>query len=121
MNDQDWALRLLDDGHEHIAKFGRECFAEFGRGVVQVEFPKVPKGTTRITARNMSYIDLPTLQTSDDVMTLGEDAAILMRTVETYDSDCQVVVLASIDGGTPASVKMRLEKPLLLDEPGGVH
>jgi hypothetical protein len=40
---------------------------------------------------------------------------------ETYDPATQAVVMAIIDGQNPISIKLRLEKPNLVDDPGGVQ
>jgi hypothetical protein len=50
-----------------------------------------------------------------------ESADILARMTETYDPATQAVVMAAIDGQNPISIKLRLEPPNLVDDPGGVQ
>jgi hypothetical protein len=40
--------------------------------------------------------------------------------LETYDPATQAVVMATA-GGLPVSVKMRLDAPIIIDDPGGRH
>lgn len=51
----------------------------------------------------------------------NDEAAVLVRMVETYDPERQAVVMASIDGENPISIKIRLERPNLVDEASGTH
>ena len=51
----------------------------------------------------------------------SDDAAVLVRMIETYDPSGQAVVTVRIVGQKPVSVKMKLERPLVIDEPPRIH
>jgi hypothetical protein len=102
--------QLITDHLEPIARFARESFLRHGRGVVLMEFPDAPPGMTVFGLIPMVYHQLA------DVPQLNEDAAVLIRMIESYVPDRQCVVTAAIEGQLPISVKMKLVRPVAVDE-----
>ena len=45
----------------------------------------------------------------------------MMRMIETYAPSTQAVVMVVFEGQNPITVKMKLERPFVLDEAAGVH
>jgi hypothetical protein len=108
--------QILADHLEPIARFASESFLLHGRGCVFVEFPDVPPGTTVAGLIQMVYHQLADVPRLDG----NEDAAILIRMIETYNPAEQAVVTAAIEGQLPISVKMKLVRPVIADEPPAV-
>jgi hypothetical protein len=90
---------------EPIAAFARDGYADRGRGVCMVLFPKTTRDTT------LKYHAL------DDVPDVGEGAAVLRRQIETYDPTAQAVVFAAIWGHPPVSMKLKLQRPVIVEGP----
>ena len=114
------AVQCIFAAHAQIATFARESFTHDGRGVVMIDFP-IARGTN-VVAATMNYHDLATVrEMRAELISSGhDDADILIRRVETYDPATQTVVMATA-GGLPVSVKMRLDAPIIIDDPGGRH
>lgn len=109
---------------EQLAQFARESYRAEGRGVVRVAFPAAPPpGMTAVISTDMVY------QTHEQVLDLfrdlsgelREDAHVLIRMMETYDPMRQAVVMAQVGQGNPITIKMKLDPPFVMDEPGGIH
>ncbi len=116
-------LTIIGDHHDQIATFARQSYALDGRGVTRISFPDVPPGTTAIVATEMVYHTLAEIRrvTANLTGTTADDAAVLIRMIDTYDPARQAVVTAAIAGQNPITIKMKLERPFLLDDADGVH
>lgn len=125
MNDSntDRVMQFIDVGHERIAAFARESFRRDGRGVIRIGFPDLPPGTTAMVATEMIYHTLAEIRrlTAGLTGTTADDAAVLMRMIDTYNPARQAVVTAAIEGQNPITIKMKLQPPFFVDEAGGVH
>ena len=109
--------------HEELASFARKSFSADGRGVVRIGFPIVPAGVTAVGVADLVYHTLEEIRTLTRGMsgTEHEDADILIRMAETYDPETQAVVLAAIDRQPPISIRLRLDRPVIVDEAEGIH
>jgi len=116
----DVAVQCLIAAHAEIAKFAVERFAQHGRGVVMIDFP-IARGTN-VVAATMNYHDLAVVREmrAEMISSGREDADVLIRRLETYDPATQAVVMANA-GGLPVFVKMRLDAPIIIDDPGDGH
>jgi hypothetical protein len=117
----DQLLKNIGDHHDQIAAFARENFRLDGRGLLRVEFPRLPPGVIAIVGiGEMTYTTLEEarrlLADRDD-----EDSAITLRMVETYDPGRQAALIAAIVGENPVTMKMRLAPPTLVDGPTSVQ
>ena len=116
---QNRTVKILDDHHDQIVAFARTNYKTDGRGVIQVGFPNASPVMAVVGVRMMKYITIGEMRR---IMRPGdEETATLVRMIETYDPALQAVVIAAIDGENPVSVKMKLERPLLVDEAEGIH
>ena len=113
--------QIVSDHHDQIAGFARESYGHEGRGVVQIAFPRVPSGTLPVGSTMMKYHTLDDLRRMAARAPGDNHGAILIRMLETYDPATQAVVTAAIEGEMPVSIKMKLERPIISDEPSGVH
>jgi hypothetical protein len=118
----DRTMKIISDHHHQIVDFARKAYSQDGRGSIEVQFPNVPPGATAIGVSMMSYHKLDELRRLFARELAGnEDAAILMRMMETYHPERQAVVTATIEGENPITIKMKLERPFIVDEPEGVQ
>ena len=120
--DQDRALAMIGEAQERLAIFASESCAAKGRGVVRVSAPELPPGITMVSPE-MAYHTLDEIRglTGDAKGSLREQADVLIGMIETYDPEQQAVIMVAFGAGNPISVKMRLERPFILDDAGGVH
>ncbi len=120
----DRAVRFLAGAQEQLAAFARASYATDGRGVVRVRIPEVGAGvlaavvSTEMVYHTCSQVRELTASLQGDS---GEDAAALLRMIDTYDPERQAVVVVAFATGNPVSVKMKLERPFVIDEARGVH
>lgn len=113
-------MEMMTASQPQIAKFARESYAELGRGIVRIGFPKPPPGRSMVAVTDVSYStfeDMRVLADGDD----AEDWAITLRMIETYDPARQAVVIATIGGELPVTVKMKLDPPVMIDGPTTVQ
>src|SRR5690348_12677045 len=120
-NSNERTQKILADHHSQIATFARESYKHDGRGVVQVSFPNVPPGRTGIAIRPMRYITLDQVQAITAKVRGGDDVANLIRMIETYEPERQAVVTAAIDNESPITIKMKLELPTFVEDPGQIQ
>ena len=57
-------LQMISDHHDAIVRFARDSFSTVGRGLIQVEFPRVSPGQTYIAVMQMKYVDLQRLMSA---------------------------------------------------------
>jgi hypothetical protein len=121
---QNRALQFIEGVHDRLAEFARQSYSAFGRGVVRVAVPDMPPpGATATASTEMVY------HTENEIRELTQsladeatnDAATLMRMIETYDPLTQAVVTAALAHANPITIKMKLDAPVILDEAKGVH
>jgi hypothetical protein len=108
---------------EELSKYAQDSYGLLGRGVVRLKVPAAPiEPGTVLAVTEMVY------QTPDVLRPLfaempdagGEDAAILLRMIDTYDPATQAVLVLSFVGtGQHVSLKMRLNPPFVTDESKG--
>jgi hypothetical protein len=121
--DRERLLTVMSNHHDQLVAFARSSYEADGRGVIFVEFPKPPQaGGLVVAAADMTYHTIEGVRAlTADMIDTNEDARVLIRMVETYDPARQCVVTASFKGQNPVTVKMRLERTLVSDEPEGVQ
>ena len=121
------AVQFIESVHDRLAEFGRESHGTDGRGVIRVSVPEVAPGTRRarraMVSTEMVYHTLSEVRrlTAGLQGTIRDDADVLLRMIETYDPSMQAVVTVAVGSDNPVSVKIRLERPFLVDKPDGVH
>jgi hypothetical protein len=106
---------FVSSNHAALAEFARESFRMHGRGVVRVELPK--KGTVGA----LIYHDLDEMRRLTARLSPESEGDVVIRMIETYDPERQGVVMVEIQGEKAVSMKMNLNPPTLVAEPGGVH
>ena len=111
----DQILEIINAGHARLATFAKESFALHGRGIIRVQFPRVPAGTNALVETKMVYHDLKEMRRL--LSKAGKDEATTLQMIETYDPTRQAVVIAAIDGGNPITIKMKLDPPVIVDGP----
>jgi hypothetical protein len=89
----------------------------------QVSFPDLQPGTTAVVSTSMVFHTLDEIRrvTANLKGSARTDADILIRMIETYEPSSRAVVIAAIEGENPITIKMKLERPAIADDPGGVH
>ena len=115
---RDRTIEIIGNHHDQLASFAKKSYELDGRGLIHVEFPNVPRGMTVIGQVMMKYVGL---EEARGLIGGDEDGQITLRMIETYDPTRQAVVLAGILDENPISIKMRLELPFMVDDPGGTH
>jgi hypothetical protein len=127
-SNRDRVLRVLVDGHAQLAAFARESYRLDGRGVIRVTIPPpppgIPPGSVATTDMVYHVVEQIRTLTAHFTGTQRADADDLLRMLDTYDPSTQAVVMVAFDDqrkDPPISVKMRLDVPVIVDEPGGVH
>jgi len=114
------AIAFLEAAHDRLATFASESYALDGRGTVLARVPDVAPGTSRISTE-MVYRSLSDVRqsTTDGPASVRADADVLLHMIETYDPNRQAVVTVHFETGNPITVKMKLERPFIADEPTG--
>jgi hypothetical protein len=117
---KDRAVGFLEAAHERLATFASESYALEERGIVLVRVPDVVPGTRRVSTE-MVYRSLSDVRqaTPDGQESVRADADVFVRMIETYDPNRQAVVTVDFETGNPITVKMKLERPFIADEPTG--
>jgi hypothetical protein len=111
----DRITEMISASQPQLAAFAKESYTLHGRGIIRIEFPSVPPNTEALVATEMVYHDLAEMRRL--MGEIGEDEAITLRMIETYDPERQAVVMAAIADQNPITVKMRLEAPVIVDGP----
>lgn len=117
------STRFLEAMQQELASRARENYARDGRGVLMVEIPVLPPGTQAVVQTDTLWVPLAevkrTTQGHADAH-IQEDAAVLVRMIETYDPAIQAVISCA-RGQHLITVKMRLDPPFVYDTAPGVH
>jgi hypothetical protein len=109
---QQLVMQYLNDAHDRLSVFARDCYNADGRGMIIVEFPLLPpRVTAPVSPTVVAYQAL--IATRDILSDLDDDgregANVLLRVIQTYDPTTHAVVHAFFTGGEgTVSVKMRL-------------
>ena len=118
---QDRTVEIVSNHQDQFAECARSSYAIHGRGVIQVEFPDVPSGMTALGLSEMKYMTLAELRALTREMSAAAEVRLLVGMVEGYDHSREAVLYARIKGHDPISIKMKLERPTLVDGPDGVQ
>lgn len=116
-------LQFVSAAQPELAGFAKSSFQDGGRGVIRVEFPEVPPGSTVVASTEMVYQTLEEIRRVVSSLKGDNraDAQILLGMIESYDPATQAVVTAVVGGNNPVSIKMKLAPPTLVAAPRGVH
>jgi hypothetical protein len=118
-NSQDRTVQIVADHHDQIVTFARTSYEHAGRGVIQMDFPDVPPETTVRAVRMMRYITLEDLR---QIAPPGspESADLLLRNGDLRSRDTSRG--HGVDRRAERDLdQLRLERPNLVDDPGGVQ
>ena len=132
-DNKDQAMQLIESVHGRIAAFARESHQKYGRGVILLAVPLLARGDDAPISTEMAYHtaanfeqlldrlgDVERVIIGDTRLFLS-DAHAILRMIKTYDPSRQAVVSVRIGDHHTVSVKMKLERPLVVDESERIH
>lgn len=107
-------IALVAQHQPFLAWLVREGYHDHGRGVLNVEFSRLPAEAGRQPVSATAYVpieDVRAVSARDSAADMG----VVIAMAESYEPDVEGVVLAWIIGGDPVLMKMRLDSPSVRD------
>jgi hypothetical protein len=129
----DEVVEMIASVRGPVSAFARQSYQTHGRGVTLIALPPAPLGVRVVVSTQMVYYTAAQFElifnefgnlervAVGDTRLFRSDAHMIVRMIESYDPSTQAVVTVIFGSENTVTVKMKLERPLLIDERPRIH